>query len=629
MSSSARTGAGLRTRVDAALPANASGVGLLFAVLGGRNGITLPGWLLVAPAALGVLLVAAAHDGDPFGPVLASGIAAQLLIGAVLLLVRRGLDRAAVDGLVRAFLTIATFAACGLIRTTAYLFADGGVAPLPPAAVNAALGAGVVVGVVGLTLGAIVVDLGDRFVGRSRQLRREQDRLDGLRAGAARDLLAVNRLVEDVVASPLRQTLAETEAALSSSAAHLSPSGHGQSRRLGGLALDLRHAADAVVRPLSHDLAVHSSPKVVERVSAPLPRFRRVSSFAIATVSVGPFQPAATLLVATPLFALAPLPHLAAPAVMTGTILGTAAGLGVVLGARRWLGPRLSGLRPAIRVPAVVLAWLVQPAAWIVVAWPFLHDLPSWPNLLAAILALPLLSLLAAGAAAFADGRRQLEAQVDSTIALATAETAMLRREAAQKRMALAHLLHGPVLGSVTAAAMLVATAASSGEAAAVEGARDATAHAAAAIASLGSPPAVGPDLQTLFAEQRRLWAGLVTLDVDLSPGVVELAQEPAVLDAIERLLGECLSNAVRHGRATGVTIHLAEGGSLGARSLALVVDDNGTRLEPPGPPGLGSRLLDDLTVSWAREPLPNGGTRVRCEIAPGRPSGPAFAAVV
>ena len=597
----------------------ATGLGPVIRVLGGRNGITLPGLLLVAPLAVGVLLIAAIHDGDPVGPVLLSGIGAQLAIGALLWLARKGLDRARPVLVLRAAVTVATFGACGVVRSVVYLLAGGGVAQAPAASVDAALGAGVVAAVVGLTLGAIVVDLADRFIGRSRQLRLEQDRLNGLRTGAAQDLAAVIRLVEDVVAAPLRVTLAEVESALARPNQRADAASSSRPLRLAELAQDLRRAADSIVRPLSHDITWRRDPGEVAAASPPVPIAARLLEFASATFTVAPFQPLVTLYVAIPLCLLAALPHIDAPGVLLGVTLGTAVGLGAVVAPRRWLTPRLAVVGAPVRALVVGGVWAGQAALWLLTVWPFLRDLPSWPNLLAALVSLPVLSALAAGAAAFADGRRQIEAQLDVTMAAVAAETGLLRREAAQKRSVLARLLHGPVLGSLTAAALLVAAAATSDSPTAADDARAATAHAAVAIAGLAAPAPDGHDLTGLLDEHRRLWAGILAIEALGAPALPDLDADPGLLVAIDQVIGECLSNAVRHGHASRVTIRIDHAGTAARGVIVMRVDDDGTSLGTLGERGLGSALFDDLAMAWQREPLSGGGTRVRLELARGR----------
>ncbi len=596
----------------------ATGLGPVIRVLGGRNGITLPGLLLVAPLAVGVQLIAAAHDGDPVGPVLVSGCIAQLAIAVLLWLARTGLDRARPVMLLRAAVTVASFGASGVIRTVAYLVAGGDVAQLPPGGVAAALGAGVAVAVVGLTLGAVVVDLADRFIGRSRQLRRERARLDNLRTGAAQDLAAVNRLVEEVVAAPLRVTLAEVEMALADPSRRVDAATASQSLRLAELAHDLRRAADSIVRPLSHDIAERQDLSIAEAVSPPIPMAARLRDFASATLTVAPFQPLATLYVAVSLCLLATLPHLDAPGVLVGVSLGAASGLAAVIVPKRWVAPRLPSAGAPARALVVGGVWVGQAALWLVTLWPLLRDLPSWPNLLAALVAMPLFSLIVAGGAASADGRRHIEVQLDDTLAAVAAETGLLRREAAQKRSVLARLLHGPVLGSLTAAALLVAAAATSDEPAASDEARAAIAHATAAIAALASPLPDGHDLAGLLDEHQRLWAGLLTVEVRGDPAARDTAYGTALLAAIDQIIGECLSNAVRHGHASRVTIAIdqAPKSAGGQDALVIGVDDDGTPAGAAASRGLGSALFDDLANAWQREPLSGGGTRVRLELA-------------
>jgi signal transduction histidine kinase len=608
-----------------------SGLQSLADVLGGPYAITVRGWLLLAPLSVAVMGLAALHAGDHVVPMVASAIAAQLTMLAVLLGVRAWLDRIQPADLARRVAVLAAFAVCGAIRTGASVAVAGETGPEAGAQAINALQTGVLVAIVALTLAALIVSQWERYAGRSRDLAVELARLDGLRAAASRSLADVDRTIEETVAAPLRRTLAAAEADLnadlaSTDLASAGSAGTTRAEHLAALALDLRRIAADVVRPLSHDLAAGGAP-VATATQPPSPSpIARATSFAGATFTVAPFQPALTVLVAAPLVAVIALQELHDPSTALGTALNIVVGVLLALAARRWLAAPIRTLPMVLRVIAVVAVWMVQAGVWVAIGWPFLHDLRTWPSFAAGGFSLPVLALFAAAGAAFADGRRTVEARLAATNAQVAAETAQLRREAAERRLALAHVLHGHVIGTLTSAAVLVGAAADDGDAAAVQEARAAVAEARAALADLTSLPVIGTDLEAILREHGRLWVGLLVVDVDVDAEVRTMSHDPGLLGAIDRLVGECLSGAVRYGHARYATVRVSiatpQPGAAASRVL-LVVDSDGSQASAvPWPTG-GSALFDQLALAWSRSSLPDGGSRMSLELAPGRSMGP------
>jgi anti-sigma regulatory factor (Ser/Thr protein kinase) len=66
---------------------------------------------------------------------------------------------------------------------------------------------------------------------------------------------------------------------------------------------------------------------------------------------------------------------------------------------------------------------------------------------------------------------------------------------------------------------------------------------------------------------------------------------------AIVDICTDACSNAVRHGGATSVAMRALPVGD----TLELVVSDDGAPETDPGLPGLGSGMLDDVSLTWRR----------------------------
>ena len=597
-------------------PVDPSGLRSLAEVLSGPYAITFAGWLLLAPLSIAVMGIAAAHDGADVTAIVASALPGQLLMGAILLAVRSGLEFARPGPRVRLMTAVAAFAACGLIRNGVPLAATGNIGPERAAQVVNALQTGVLVAVIGLTLAALVVSQWERYAGRSRDLATELGRLDGLRSGAAASLTDVDRTIEATVSIPLRRTLAAAELGLAAARPDSLSSDADQAIHLNVLALDLRRMAADVVRPLSHDLAVAATPVAAASESQPRSPIARVTAFAGATFTVAPFQPAITVLLAAPLVAVVVLQELHEPWVGVGGAFDIVVGLALSLAARRWLAAPIRSWPLSPRVVTVTAVWVLQAASWLVFSWPFLHEARMWPGVFAGALSLPVLSLVAAAGAAFADGRRSVEARLAAANAQLAAETAQFRREAAERRLALAQVLHGHILGTLTAAAVLVGSAAEDGDAETVQAAQDAVAQARSALDDLTRPAEIGADLEVVIGEHRRLWLGLLELDVEVAPEVQASAHDPALVGAIDRLVGECLSGMVRYGHARHARVRADTQTRPG---VLLTVDSDGIPVHEQVWPENGSALFEQLAMSWTLQPLPDGGTRIRLELAPGR----------
>lgn len=106
------------------------------------------------------------------------------------------------------------------------------------------------------------------------------------------------------------------------------------------------------------------------------------------------------------------------------------------------------------------------------------------------------------------------------------------------------------------------------------------------------------------------LWDGVVQIDLDLDPKAIKQAStSDSTSSIILEIVRETVSNAIRHGDATRIRVALMTKKSLDltGSDLCVRIVNNGKRLSPATSPGLGSRMLDDFTVSWKRENTLNG----------------------
>ena len=102
-------------------------------------------------------------------------------------------------------------------------------------------------------------------------------------------------------------------------------------------------------------------------------------------------------------------------------------------------------------------------------------------------------------------------------------------------------------------------------------------------------------------------WRGIAEISYSLpNSDLVSETTSNLAVQACE----EIIANAVRHGGANEIEINF----KVEAGLIKVAVEDNG-KLNPPSARGLGSSLLDRLTLNWSRENS-EVGHRVYFEVA-------------
>lgn len=168
-----------------------------------------------------------------------------------------------------------------------------------------------------------------------------------------------------------------------------------------------------------------------------------------------------------------------------------------------------------------------------------------------------------------------------------------------EQRLAIGRALHGPVQDRITVAAFRLADAIADGKAdpaliaelsAPIERAIDETSRA--------EPHAV--DVRHSVAELAELWLGVVEIQVDLSDAVAHLMSRfPASGHTVVEVIREACANAIRHGEARRVWVQLTVGDR--PKSVRVSVRNDGSALPEQPAGGVGSLLLDELTLEWTR----------------------------
>lgn len=187
--------------------------------------------------------------------------------------------------------------------------------------------------------------------------------------------------------------------------------------------------------------------------------------------------------------------------------------------------------------------------------------------------------------------------------------------EAEYERICLhtARLLHGPIQGRLAAIAMSLQLAAhgdGSLTPTTIRACRrlaDACLSDLDAIAQLDRLP---PPLEKVLRDLRDRWRGLLSLRWYLDPQVrAEVDADVSLRIKVEDFIGDCATNACRHGAARRMTIsgRFIDNGVL---EFAAEDDGSGPRLPVVVGGGLGNLGLEG--IDWSIEASASGGTRVR-----------------
>lgn len=170
--------------------------------------------------------------------------------------------------------------------------------------------------------------------------------------------------------------------------------------------------------------------------------------------------------------------------------------------------------------------------------------------------------------------------------------------------------LHGAVQSKLVACAMVSERAVESGDMEELE----ATLLEAQRVLTGSLATLEQPRTEVGVAEEVRrkaaLWDELCTISLRIDPDL----DSDAAGELAGRVVEEALSNAIRHGGATTISIAVERAEPDGVR---IVVEDDGTGPPAEVAPGLGSSVLDQATRGrWSLTALPRG-TRLEAIVSP------------
>ena len=350
----------------------------------------------------------------------------------------------------------------------------------------------------------------------------------------------------------------------------------------------LRSTVEDVVRPLSMEVAEASdeleaeSGKAVIREKAAIPSRILLGEFIVplwASLILTIILVPAAFLVEGPLNSLV---------ILITAFLSMFIGLGLF----QWLTLKLS-------VPPL-LAALVVPSLYAISLIPmyFAADLLEWNVAVPQVHAL-LFFGACVGATTFAAQFAQLQRKATTEKLVAVnlqleILNASLRQELWLNRRRTASVLHGPVQAALFASAMKLSQEQKPTPALVTEVEKDIS----SALEMLNNPSNIeGEDISDLLNQIVEIWSDAAQISIEIPEALkAGIVRAPLTSEALIEISREFITNAVKHGKASKVSLEVSR---LDDLRIAIKVVDDGQGLPPGAKPGFGSKLLSELSLVW------------------------------
>jgi len=352
------------------------------------------------------------------------------------------------------------------------------------------------------------------------------------------------------------------------------------------IATALQSLASDVIRPLSHTLASSTTPTHTGRfplarhtVSVGVPTFREQVNPAF--VGLGVFLGSGTVLLD-----ILPLANAAAAASVSGLVVFTVARILVgLVGDRKW--PPL--VVTATNGVVMALAWTPAHLFNQSILFPDGVVFDAWVT---SFVALPLLGLLyqliILGSYS---GRNQL-ARLNNTRRNMAFQLSEARRRAWLRQRHLTHTLHSSVQSRVLAESRLVSSG--SGSLNSSEQQRS-LGTLGMVLDTIDNDPSATIDALGGITDMIAFWEGMCEISLTAEPELLATIDTEAA-ESVLIVTSEMISNAIRHGTATSMSIAIHRD-SLDA--IRIVSSNNGRGLDTAHQPGLGMSLYDELAAEW------------------------------
>lgn len=203
---------------------------------------------------------------------------------------------------------------------------------------------------------------------------------------------------------------------------------------------------------------------------------------------------------------------------------------------------------------------------------------------------------LVAGVSALGAELRALHRQVAELSAELNAERVRVQTLVWQQQRALSRVLHGSIQDALSASSFRLAEAVRAGSAS-PELVAELQAALTNRLRELARSEAPSGSVEQVLADIAELWEGVARVDWELSADAAALlAAAPATTESAMEIVREACSNAVRHGQAALIRVRV----SAEHQRLQIEVANDGQLRASAGPTGLGTELLDELTLNWS-----------------------------
>lgn len=380
----------------------------------------------------------------------------------------------------------------------------------------------------------------------------------------------------------------------------------------------LRSTAEDLVRPLSHELAKASPAIVAPPPVVVRPRFD-IRAFISDATSGAPLSPAWVAV----LFMLFGGPFLISVLPWGQALVHLAIGFVAIWLALTLVNAVIVRIPPRVPQAARVATLLVLiTAASFLLALSSVATIHAPADVLSRIvigdvtLLIELsLALVIARAARLQD--ETIEQQLEQAAFDLDWETARARCIQWRQQRWLARAMHGPVQGAIASSAARLERAieADDAEPQLMDNIRS---QLVEVFSSLKQGMEDSSHLSALVEEFAQTWTGVCTITLDADAlAISALDTDQVARFAVREAVSEACWNALKHAHPSRIAIEVL---ILEERVLRVEVTDNGS--SPPtdaerqsdGEAGLGTRMMQDMTLSWART-MSETGTTFTCEI--------------
>lgn len=529
-------------------------------------------WLYIAAFEVAITLLSPlpGERRSPLLNLMAGVIAAAALLAVVAvgwLLARR------FTGLARVLVAVPVVVLAGVARglTLQAVLSSWGLSDLGAPAYKWRAIAGVTVVVLGALVGSLLKLGVEGHRQRLEVLAAEQQRLALVLQQTQREV----RSDQSETVDKVRQSLTEQLQQVAAASPALAPEW-------------LSHMTMTVVRPLSHELAAASPTWAPPEVRPQKVDWSRVWGSACSISYIEPLGPALFILAAAPLSMIF--------MGVSGLWLHLVAAVGVCAGLwllRHFFAGVGAGRSTAVRMVLILALLTVACVPAAVMVWFFPSTTSPDVNALHLVLVVPLVALLISFVRATRIQRRELEERVEEFITQTRWWIARTRMTGWWQGAALARALHGPVQTALHTATARVRDC----EPEEVEGVLHAL---GATLTEIVVRPPGSPDVAAELADLSSFWQALSHVDVYVSPRALQLlGKDVTCAEIAVDIIGEGVSNAVRHGEATHLSVTVE---APTTDILSLFVRDDGSGWEGHDslrPTGVGTSQLHTCAVSW------------------------------